>query len=73
MDITILLTERLKAEYSVEQVDAITYTIRLKRFEGERKPPLFIRLQKTSAGWVSAFNDTILLFKIGTAIDAACG
>ena len=45
MDITILLTERLKAEYSVEQVDAITYTIRLKRFEGERKPPLFIKLQ----------------------------
>lgn len=71
MDVNIALYNGVKATYNVEQVDDTTYTIRLKNYTGDSKPPLFIRLYKTDKGWNSAFSDVDMIKDIGEAIDAA--
>ena len=57
------------ATYTVEQEDPITYNIRLRNFDGEQKPPLYIKLYKTELGWRSAFEDADLIRELGLAID----
>lgn len=70
MDITISISyKNAAAIYSVEQVDKAIYHLRLKSFEGENKPPLFIKIQKTAQGWDSAFNDASMIRNIGKAIE----
>jgi hypothetical protein len=70
MDIKISYSEKnLSAIFSVEQIDNNVYNLRLKSFEGENKPPLFIKIHKTSDGWISAFNDASMIHNIGMAID----
>lgn len=71
MDVNIALREKdFRATFSVEQVDEKTFTIRLKKYDGDQKPPLYIKLIKTNNGWSSAFHDTELVHDLGKAIDA---
>ena len=70
MDVKIALFNRgLMANFSVEQQDTATYTIRLKSFEGESQPPLYMKMYKTSQGWESAFDDKELIRELGLAIE----
>ncbi|MGZ8544766.1 MAG: hypothetical protein ACXWV0_05690 [Flavisolibacter sp.] len=71
MDLKITLFDQGNmATYSVEQLDVNTFAIRLKTFQGENKPPLYIKLQKTGAGWESAFHNKSLISDVGFAIDS---
>jgi hypothetical protein len=70
MDVKIALFERgLMATFSVEQITITNFIIRLKSFDGEIKPPLYIKISRSDLGWTSAFEDNELVREIGMAID----
>ena len=62
----------LTATFNVEQENDLTYNLRLTCFQGSPKPPLYLKIHKTSAGWQSAFENLVLVQKLGQAIDASC-
>ena len=71
MDVKITLFDKgLMATFNVEQENATTFAIRLKNYDGEPKPPLYLKLHRTSSGWTSAFKDALLISEIGMAIDS---
>jgi hypothetical protein len=70
MDVKIALFERgLMATFNVEQINLTHFIIRLKSFDGERKPPVYFKICRSDLGWISAFDDNELVREVGLAIE----
>ncbi len=72
MQIKIALFQKgLMATYHIDRVDEITFNARLRAYTGDSKPPDYIKMYKTEAGWRSAFEDAELIRELGAAVDCS--